>query len=98
MENANILFDGNLIERVSTDAIEAEDALIIDGRGHTLMPSLIDSHLHLAVYTPISLEARQNIDEFMARTWWPPGGQAPCQPKRACNSPSSASIWSTSTT
>ena len=65
MENASVLVEGNLIKSVVAGAIDAEGARVIDGQGHTLMPGLIDSHVHLAVYTPISLNARQNIDEFM---------------------------------
>jgi imidazolonepropionase-like amidohydrolase len=48
IENANVLVEGNLIKQVSTDAIEAEGATVIDGGGRTLMPGLIDTHQHLS--------------------------------------------------
>ncbi len=47
IENASVLVEGNLIKEVSTDAIDAPDATVIDGGGRTLMPGLIDSHTHL---------------------------------------------------
>lgn len=44
----NVLVDGNTIVKISTKTIKTEkDATIIDGKGRTLMPGLIDSHVHL---------------------------------------------------
>ena len=48
IENANVLVEGNLITAVSTDPIAAEGATVIDGNGRTLMPRLIDAHLHIS--------------------------------------------------
>jgi imidazolonepropionase-like amidohydrolase len=47
IENASVLVEGNLIKNVSRDSIEAPGAKVIDGGGRTLMPGLIDSHIHL---------------------------------------------------
>jgi imidazolonepropionase-like amidohydrolase len=47
IENANVLIEGNLIKTVSTDAISAEGATVIDGGGRTLMPGLSDCHWHI---------------------------------------------------
>jgi len=44
--NAYVLVQGNLIEQVSTKPISADGATIIDGKGRTLMPGLIDAHWH----------------------------------------------------
>lgn len=52
IENANVLVEGNLIKMVSTDAINADDATVIDGGGRTLMPGLIDAHTHLYLNMP----------------------------------------------
>ena len=44
----NVLVEGNLIKKV--DAAESDahaEATVIDGNGKTLMPGLIDSHVHL---------------------------------------------------
>jgi imidazolonepropionase-like amidohydrolase len=46
-EGMNVLVEGNLIKKVSTDPIEAEGAEVIDGGGRTLMPGLADTHVHL---------------------------------------------------
>ncbi len=49
IENANVLVEGNLIKTVSTDAIDAPNATVIDGGGRTLMPGLIDGHAHVMI-------------------------------------------------
>lgn len=46
INNANVLIEGNLIKHVSTKAINADGATVIDGKGRTLMPGLIDAHWH----------------------------------------------------
>lgn len=46
IENASVLIEGNLIKAVSTGAIAADGANIIDGGGRTLIPGLIDVHWH----------------------------------------------------
>lgn len=48
IEQGSILFDGNGIEKVSTDVRQAADTEI-DGLGKTVMPGLIDCHVHLAM-------------------------------------------------
>jgi imidazolonepropionase-like amidohydrolase len=53
IENANVLVEGNLINAVSTDPIDAGGATVIDWGGRTLMPGLSDTHTHLA-YSSIS--------------------------------------------
>uniref|UniRef100_UPI003D0C3383 amidohydrolase family protein n=1 Tax=Roseibium sp. TaxID=1936156 RepID=UPI003D0C3383 len=47
-ENASVLIEGNRIKTISTDAISADSATVIDGGGRTLMPGLADTHVHLA--------------------------------------------------
>jgi len=55
MENANVLVEGNLIKQVSAKPISADGATVIDGKGRTLMPGLIDSHWHTMFnFWPIS--------------------------------------------
>ncbi|QDG78322.1 amidohydrolase family protein [Labrenzia sp. PHM005] len=49
IENANVLVEGNLIKTVSTEAIDAPGATVIDGKGGTLMPGFIDTHVHFAL-------------------------------------------------
>lgn len=49
IENANVFVVGNLIAEVSTEPLAAANAKIIDGGGRTLMPGLMDAHVHLAL-------------------------------------------------
>jgi len=47
----NVLVEGNLIKEIATSKIVADNnAIIIDGGGRTLMPGLIDSHVHINMY------------------------------------------------
>ena len=47
-ENHQVLVEGNLIKAISAGEIETKShARIIDGGGRTLMPGLIDAHVHL---------------------------------------------------
>ncbi|MEP2532030.1 MAG: amidohydrolase family protein, partial [Shimia sp.] len=52
VENANVLVEGNLIKMVSTEAIDAGNATVIDGGGRTLTPGFIDNHVHLQLPGP----------------------------------------------
>ncbi len=55
---SNVLVKGNIIERISTDAIATEPgALVIDGGGRTLMPGLIDVHWHAMLIRPTAAES-----------------------------------------
>ena len=52
-ENHHVLVEGNLIKVISASAIEtSEAATVIDGGGKTLMPGLIDNHVHLMLPGP----------------------------------------------
>lgn len=49
---SNVLVKGNVIESISTAAIAAEPGVtVIAGGGRTLMPGLIDAHVHMAMST-----------------------------------------------
>jgi imidazolonepropionase-like amidohydrolase len=44
----NVLVRGNIIAAIGKDVeAAAADAVVVDGRGRTLMPGLIDNHVHL---------------------------------------------------
>lgn len=52
----NVLVEGNIIKQISSDNIQTnQDALIINGNGKTLMPGLIDVHVHL-VFGAMTME------------------------------------------
>jgi imidazolonepropionase-like amidohydrolase len=61
IENANVLVEGNLIKAVSKKAINAPNATKIDGGGRTLMPGLIDAHVHMTITEPVA-DLRDNFD------------------------------------
>jgi imidazolonepropionase-like amidohydrolase len=52
---SHVLVRGNKIERISSTPIVSDrpaDAVVIDGRGRTLMPGLIDNHWHVMMVRP----------------------------------------------
>jgi len=59
IEQAHVLVEGNLIKAVSTRPLGADGAEVIDGGGRTLMPGLIDNHVHLMLPGP-SLPAMES--------------------------------------
>ncbi len=61
IENANVLVVENLIAEISTEPLAVANAQIIDGGGRTLMPGLIDAHVHMAITEPIA-DLRDNFD------------------------------------
>lgn len=58
-EGMNVLVKGNAIAKISRDPIPTDRSgttKIIDGKGRTLMPGLIDAHAHMAMSTvPLAL-------------------------------------------
>jgi imidazolonepropionase-like amidohydrolase len=48
-ENRDVLVQDGLISQVGSDLLVPEGAEIIDGTGRTLMPGLIDAHVHVAL-------------------------------------------------
>ncbi len=61
IENANVLVVDNLIAEVSSEPLAVANARIIDGGGRTLMPGLIDAHVHMTVTEPVA-DLRDNFD------------------------------------
>ena len=49
-ENHSVLVEGNLIQSISAGEIKTNgNATVIDGKGRTLMPGLIDGHAHVMI-------------------------------------------------
>ena len=57
----NVLVEGNLIGAISSSAISASGATVIDGAGRTLMPGLIDNHTHLGLNGASLLDMEANM-------------------------------------
>lgn len=56
-----VLIENNLIKEVGTVKNIPKNANVIDGRGGTLMPGLIDAHVHLTIPEPIDV-LRNKVD------------------------------------
>jgi len=66
-ENHRVLVEGNTIKAISVGEIESTShATIIDGGGRTLMPGLIDAHVHLNLQ---NLDNPAGIDGVNNMTW-----------------------------
>jgi imidazolonepropionase-like amidohydrolase len=66
-ENHQVLIEGNLIKAISSAEIETtSDATVIDGGGRTLMPGLIDNHVHLMLPGPTlpAMEANSTWEDI----------------------------------
>ena len=66
IESASVLVEGNLIKSISTDAIDAPGAEVVDGGGRTLMPGLMEMHAHLMLMGPTipAMEADKTWEDF----------------------------------
>jgi len=62
----NVLVVDNLISQISSSPINAPGVTVIDGRGRTLMPGLIDNHVHLMLNGAglLDIEANQTWEDI----------------------------------
>ena len=56
-----VLVRGNRIKAIGRDVVASDDARVIDGQGHTLMPGLIDAHVHLT-FSALSMSELMSPD------------------------------------
>lgn len=66
LRDADVVVTGNKISQISDEplaGIASTDMKIIDGGGRTLMPGLIDSHVHINMYS------NGTLPEFQNTTW-----------------------------
>lgn len=59
----NVLVEGNTIKAIGKEVKAAANATVIDGAGRTLMPGLIDNHVHL------TLNGKSLLDMEANKTW-----------------------------
>ncbi|MGI1661737.1 amidohydrolase family protein [Palleronia sp. KMU-117] len=66
IENASVLVEGNKIKTVSTEAVDAPDATVIDGGGRTLTPGFIETHAHFMLMGPSvpAMEASKTWEDY----------------------------------
>ncbi len=61
----NVLVEKNLIKELHASDTDAHaEAVVIDGRGKTLMPGLHDMHTHIAIFRPVAGDMRTDMDPF----------------------------------
>ncbi len=60
--NKNILISGKKIMKITDEKIPVKNSVVMDGTGKTLMPGLIDSHMHIQGTTNTS---EKESDEFL---------------------------------
>lgn len=70
LSGMSVLVEGSLIAEISPGSINADGATVIDGGGRTLMPGLIDSHVHF------NLNAGSTLPELQQLTWEEIGARA----------------------
>ncbi len=65
-EASSVLIEKNLIKTVAPGTIDAPGATVIDGDGRTLMPGLIDNHVHLMLPGPTlpAMEANSTWEDI----------------------------------
>ena len=68
IRNANVVVTDNLITAVSTEPLAIAGGTVIDGGGRTLMPGLIDAHVHLSLNMNFMVMYNQLPDYVAART------------------------------
>jgi len=61
-----LLIENNLIVAIGEDLSTTKEGIVIDGGGRTLMPGLIDSHVHMGAYMPFATVGRADVNEFMS--------------------------------
>ena len=67
----DVLVEDNLIKQVGKDIEASEGVTVIDGGGRTLMPGLIESHVHLNMQHMVG-----GYDTFESRDWQEVGAMA----------------------
>jgi imidazolonepropionase-like amidohydrolase len=66
IENVDVLIVNNIIDSIGPDIEVVTDTTVIDGSGRTLMPGLIDNHVHLMLQGSgvLDVEANQTWEDI----------------------------------
>ena len=64
IEKGTLLIDGGKIVSVGTDVKIPVEAEVIDMKGQTIIPGLVDTHSHIGIYSKPSIPAHQDGNEM----------------------------------
>ena len=64
IEDGDVLMNGGRIVAVGPKISAPEGAIVVDGKGKTVTPGLIDVHSHLGVYPSPEVDALSNGNEM----------------------------------
>jgi hypothetical protein len=90
LRNASVVIEGERIVAAGAGIDPPRDAEMIDAAGMTLMPGMIDCHVHLTsnadslqerMLTPYSLQIAQAFANARLSRFWPKQGYAPGRPQ-----------------
>lgn len=68
----DVTFEGSVITAVGRAGAARADGTVIDGRGATLLPGLIDAHVHFLRPEELSVLARYGVTTALDMGTWPP--------------------------
>ncbi len=64
----NVLVEGNKVTKITKDSISTDGATVIEGKGKTLMPGLIDGHAHVMINAHFdSVEKNMDLTDLAYR-------------------------------
>jgi len=64
LKSLDVLVEDQLIAAVGKDIEAPEGATVIDGEGQTLMPGMIEGHVHLSTFLPLQAWARDSMHPY----------------------------------
>ncbi len=64
LNHQNIYIKGGKIQQISSEPIDIKNVQVLDGKGKTLMPGLIDSHIHIQ---GINNRSEEDSNRFLAK-------------------------------
>jgi len=64
LHDVDVLVENNLIKSIGKKLKAGKEATVIDGGGRTLMPGLIEMHVHYSIFLPLSNWAKDSLHPY----------------------------------